>query len=333
MPQPSQAGASPPCSSSPLLPTSASPLSSCRSSREVEGGLDLRLLHRLYLEAPDEAPKPSTASPQSHAKRRLAPQKLDAAQPVSPVPLAALPPSPPSPRTPGLQEPEAAAPEAARLRKVGSWTWIYSSPAAPPRAAAAPSAPISAAISAAPRTWASGAFQGCLGPPAKPSDDEDSADRNSAGPAGFVAGRAPTRPGQYEPPAEFVARMCGTPPFLDPLYAQPGTVHSGVACEMTDGYAFGVTVLMTLTQLATIDVVHRCRSMLMHPENRELWQAPAIPHVDAGAWPERVANELVFLVAGMTWEPRASRRMLLSVAHRRLEALAATVGVDDEEDY
>ena len=53
--------------------------------------------------------------------------------------------------------------------------------------------------------------------------------------AGFVAGLCPTRPGQYGPPAKFVAGLRGTRDFLDPLYAQPGTVHSGRLSQMTDG--------------------------------------------------------------------------------------------------
>ena len=54
-------------------------------------------------------------------------------------------------------------------------------------------------------------------------------------------------PGQYAKPAKFVPRLRGTTDFLDPLYAQPGTAYSGCATEMTDGYALGVTMLLTLT--------------------------------------------------------------------------------------
>ena len=43
---------------------------------------------------------------------------------------------------------------------------------------------------------------------------------------------------------------------------------------------------------------------------------------------------LIGLVIGLTWEPHASHRMPVDEAHRSLEALAATVGVDgDSVDF
>ena len=98
---------------------------------------------------------------------------------------------------------------------------------------------------------------------------------------------------------------------------------------MTDAYALGLTILMTVTGLGPTGLVHRCRHMLMHPTQRELWESPAVPHPEAGGWPARVSYGLVRLVVGLTWEPLASRRMPLTTALAELEALAATVGVDD----
>lgn len=121
----------------------------------------------------------------------------------------------------------------------------------------------------------------------------------------------------------------GTKAFLDPLYVQPGSVHSGRASEMTDGYALGFTMLLTVTGLGPTGLVHRCRDMLMNPDEREKWQLPAVPNADSGAWPPKVATGLVRLIVGLTWEPLASRRLPLPAALKDLEALAATVGVDD----
>ena len=81
--------------------------------------------------------------------------------------------------------------------------------------------------------------------------------------------------------------------------------------------------------LGSMSLVHRCRHILMNPEDPAAWQPPAIPSPDAGAWPPKVAQRLVQLVVGLTWEPQAHHRLPLAQAHTKLEALAATVGVDD----
>ena len=148
------------------------------------------------------------------------------------------------------------------------------------------------------------------------------------GPAGFVFGLCPTRPGQYGPPAKFVSGLRGTRDFIDPLYAQPGSEHSGKASAMTDGYALGVTILLTMTGLSSTGLVPRCKDLLMHPDDPKRWQPPASPSLAAGAWPPKVVDGLLGIVIGLTWEPRAARRMPVDTAHRNLEALAEVVGVN-----
>ena len=91
-------------------------------------------------------------------------------------------------------------------------------------------------------------------------------------------------------------------------------------------YALGLSVLVTMTGLGPTGLVHTCRHMLMQPNERERWQPPAVPSVEAGTWPNRVACGLVRIAVGLTWEPVAERRMKLTAALSELEALAATVG-------
>ena len=121
----------------------------------------------------------------------------------------------------------------------------------------------------------------------------------------------------------------GTRAFLDPLYVLPGSAHSGRASPMTDAYAMGLTVLITLTNLPPTTLLHDCRHLLMHPDDQSRWAPPVAPAADAGAWPPKVACGLARLVAGLAWEPLAPRRLPLAAALKQLEALAATVGVDD----
>ena len=121
----------------------------------------------------------------------------------------------------------------------------------------------------------------------------------------------------------------GTRAFLDPLYVLPGSAHSGRASPMTDAYAMGLTILITLTNLPPTTLLHDCRHLLMHPDDQSRWAPPVAPAADAGAWPPKVACGLARLVAGLAWEPLAPRRLPLAAALKQLEALAATVGVDD----
>ena len=56
---------------------------------------------------------------------------------------------------------------------------------------------------------------------------------------------------EWEPAAAQRPRggVRGTKEFLDPLYVQPGSVHCGCASQMTDGYALGLSLLVTVTGL------------------------------------------------------------------------------------
>ena len=65
------------------------------------------------------------------------------------------------------------------------------------------------------------------------------------------------------------------------------------------------------------------------------WVPPAAPSPSAGMWPPKVVRGLIGLIIGLTWEPLATKRLPVDEAHRRLEALAATVGVDfgEEADF
>ena len=106
-------------------------------------------------------------------------------------------------------------------------------------------------------------------------------------------------------------------------------MHSGVATELTDAFALGVVVLMTLTSLPAKDLKQRCRHMLKFPMNQPLWQKPGVPDAAAGAWVGAQASELVKLtcklaeiVVGLN-EQWAEDRMPLVDVLGRLEATVA----------
>ena len=90
-------------------------------------------------------------------------------------------------------------------------------------------------------------------------------------------------------------------------------------------YALGLTILLTVTGLGSSNLVHRCKDLLMNPDDNERWVSPAVPSPEAGAWPPKVARGLVRLVVGLTWEPLAPNRMPVTQALESLEALVAAV--------
>eukprot|EP00966_Prymnesium_polylepis_P015377 355758-Prymnesium_polylepis.1 len=79
----------------------------------------------------------------------------------------------------------------------------------------------------------------------------------------------------------------GTPGYMDPLITNE-LVHS----EVTDGYAAAITMLVALTAMPVVGVRSQCRHMLRYPDSPEKWQAPGVPDVAAGEWPEEVASKL-----------------------------------------
>ena len=103
-------------------------------------------------------------------------------------------------------------------------------------------------------------------------------------------------------------------------------MHDGVATELTDGYAFGVTVLMTLTGLPAAGIKQRCRHMLKWPTQPQRWQPPGVPDVAAGSWDGGASSGLAEVIQGLD-EHWAEDRMPLPDVLARLEAMvvAATV--------
>ena len=109
-------------------------------------------------------------------------------------------------------------------------------------------------------------------------------------------------------------------------------MHSGVATELTDAFALGVVVLMTLTSLPAKDLKQRCQHMLKFPESQALWQKPGVPDAAAGAWAGAQESELVGLtcklaeiVVGLNEQWAEDRMPLLDVLGR----LEATVAAAD----
>ena len=107
-------------------------------------------------------------------------------------------------------------------------------------------------------------------------------------------------------------------------------MQNGVATELTDGFAFGVTALMALTGLPTTDIKQRCRHMLKWPTQPEKWQPPGVPDAAAGGWDGEAASGLVEMVNGLQ-EVFAEDRTPLAEVLQRLEAMAAAAVADEPE--
>ena len=106
-----------------------------------------------------------------------------------------------------------------------------------------------------------------------------------------------------------------------------GSMQSGEATVLTDAFALGVTVLMALTGLPTVNIRQRCRHMQKWPTQPSRWQAPGVPDAEAGSWDEAVAIGLAEIVVGLDahWE---EDRMPLPEVLDRLEAMAAASSAD-----
>ena len=109
-------------------------------------------------------------------------------------------------------------------------------------------------------------------------------------------------------------------------------MNDGVATELTDGFAFGVTVLMVLTGLPAAGIKQRCRHMLKWPTQPQRWQPPGVPDVAAGNWDGGASSGLVEVYLSLT-EEWAEDRMPLPDVLARLEAMvvAATASSSEAE--
>ena len=106
-----------------------------------------------------------------------------------------------------------------------------------------------------------------------------------------------------------------------------GSLQGGEATVLTDAFALGVTVLMTLTGLPSATIKQRCRHMLKWPTQPSRWQQPGVPDGEAGSWDQAVVTSLAEIIVGLKeeWE---EDRMPLSEVLQRLEAMAAATGAD-----
>ena len=119
---------------------------------------------------------------------------------------------------------------------------------------------------------------------------------------------------------------CGAPGFIDPLLADGRSPNT-----LSDGFAVGAIVLMTLTGQPGIDLVSRCGGMLGHPEEPGRWRSPGVPDMSAGDWPEQVARGLAGIAAGLVADD-PEQRMALPETLRRLEAMLL-LEAEDKEDW
>ena len=110
-----------------------------------------------------------------------------------------------------------------------------------------------------------------------------------------------------------MAQVAGTTGFIDPLLNDTQR-----ASPMTDGYAFGVTLLMCLTGLPVRDIKSKCRKMLRSPGSPSEWEVPGLPDARAGSWPEPVAKCVAEIVEGLVRREYADERLPLAQALERL---------------
>ena len=112
----------------------------------------------------------------------------------------------------------------------------------------------------------------------------------------------------------------GTPGFVDSLVVN-GLQHS----EATDGFALGVTLLMSLTGLPAVGLFHRCHELLRRTDDVAAWE-----HLLDGFWPRSVAAEVAQIAHALCMPlfredrlplPNALRQ-ITSVISQRSEALA-----------
>jgi hypothetical protein len=113
--------------------------------------------------------------------------------------------------------------------------------------------------------------------------------------------------------------IAGTRGYIDPLF-----ILSGQYSQMTDAYAFGVTILVCLTG----------RPATQAMELEMLDDVSLAPRsVDTSAqWPDGVAIAMAEFVQGLSWQRTRKDRMPFETAFLRLEELAeehARLGVDD----
>ena len=108
------------------------------------------------------------------------------------------------------------------------------------------------------------------------------------------------------------------------------SLNDGVATELTDGFAFGVTVLMALTGLPAAGIKQRCRHMLRWPAQPLRWQPPGVPDVAAGSWDGGASSGLAEVIQGLD-EKWAEERMPLPNVLARLEAMVVAAAVSSSE--
>ena len=105
-------------------------------------------------------------------------------------------------------------------------------------------------------------------------------------------------------------------------------MQDGVATELTDGFALGMTILVAFTGQPASGLKQRCRHMLKFPDKPERWQKPGVPDEAAGSWDAAAATGLAEAIVGLN-EVWAEDRMPLSEVLQKLETMAAAAGADN----
>eukprot|EP00900_Chrysochromulina_parva_P015167 jgi/Chrpa1/23651/Chrysochromulina_OHIO_Genome00013361-RA len=103
----------------------------------------------------------------------------------------------------------------------------------------------------------------------------------------------------------------GTPGFVDSLVVN-GLQHS----EATDGFALGVTLLMSLTGLPAVGLFHRCHELLRRTDDVAAWE-----HLLDGFWPRSVAAEVAQIAHALCMPLFREDRLPLPDALRQITSV------------
>ena len=104
-------------------------------------------------------------------------------------------------------------------------------------------------------------------------------------------------------------------------------MQSGIATELTDAFAFGMTLLVAFTGQPAKQLKQRCRHMLKWPDDPVRWQKPGVPDEAAGSLDGAAACELATIVVGLACGEWEEDRMPLADVLLTLERLVQEAGV------
>ena len=91
----------------------------------------------------------------------------------------------------------------------------------------------------------------------------------------------------------------------------------------SDGYAFGVMLLMLLSGHEALGLTERCRNLLRHPKVPDMWAVAGVPDPLAGSWPDTVMVEVAEIAAGLLERYQDERMPMVQACDRLAQVVVA----------